>query len=62
MTEEAKQYIIDRLKEASTWRGIVAIITAFGVALNPEQTQAIVAGGMGVAGFIGIVCKDSKPK
>ena len=29
-----KAYLIERLKEASTWRGIVALLTAVGVTLS----------------------------
>jgi len=55
-----KQYIIDRLKEASTWRGIVALITAAGVALTPEQQAAIVSAGLAVIGLIGVLLGDQK--
>ena len=54
-------YILARLKEASTWRGIVALITAFGVNLSPEQTSAIVTAGLGLIGVIGVFFADSKP-
>ena len=54
------EYIMERLKEASTWRGIVALITAFGVALSPEQVEAIVAFGLALIGVIGVFTRDSK--
>lgn len=53
------KYILERLKEASTWRGIVALITAVGVALSPEQVEAIVAAGLAVVGLIGVLTPDS---
>lgn len=46
-------YIIERLKEASTWRGIVLVLTSFGLQLSPEQSAAIISIGLGVAGAIG---------
>lgn len=52
------KYILDRLKEPSSWRGLVMICTAFGVALNPELVAAIVSAGTGVSGIIGFVFKD----
>jgi len=52
------EYIIARLKEASTWRGIVAIITALGVALSPDQVEAIVAAGLAVIGLVGVFVPD----
>ena len=52
------KYILDRLKEPSSWRGLVMIATAFGVSVNPELIEAIIAAGTGLAGVIGFVFKD----
>lgn len=52
-----KQYLIARLSEASTWRGIVLILTALGVSLSPEQAEAIVTVGLAVAGAAGVATK-----
>ena len=46
-------YIIERLKEASTWRGIVLVFTSFGLQISPEQSAAIMSLGLGIAGAIG---------
>lgn len=54
------KYFIERLHEASTWRGIVALITATGVAISPEQTEAIVAAGLAVMGLLGAFLPDPK--
>ena len=54
------EYLVGRLSEASTWRGIVAIGTAFGITMTPEQAEAIVAGGLGLIGLIGAFLPDSK--
>jgi hypothetical protein len=53
-------WALARLNEPSTWRGIVGLLTGFGVALNPHQAAMLLAGGMGLAGFIGVVTKDPK--
>jgi hypothetical protein len=53
-------FIIERGKEASTWRGIVAIATAAGVSLEPAQADAIVALGLAVIGAIGVFFADKK--
>lgn len=53
-------YIIDRLKEASTWRGIIGLITAAGVSISPEQIDKIVAAGLAIMGVIGMLFKDGK--
>lgn len=52
------EYIKARLTEASTWRGLVAIVTALGVALSPEQVEAIVAIGLAVMGVVGAFVPD----
>lgn len=52
------KYILDRLKEPSSWRGLVMIATAFGVSVNPELLTAIITVGTGLAGVIGFVFKD----
>jgi len=36
----ALSYIYARLSEPSTWRGIIALVTAAGVALPPDQVIA----------------------
>ena len=57
-----KQYIIDRLAEPSTWRGLVMVVTSFGVLVKPEQVEAMVFVGLFIAGMLGAVTKDSKPQ
>jgi len=52
------EYLLARLSEASTWRGIMMALTAFGVALSPEQIEAIIAVGLAIAGVIGIFFPD----
>lgn len=52
-----KQYILDRAKEPSTWRGFVLFLTAVGVPVAPELQTAIVSAGLGIAGLIGVVTK-----
>lgn len=55
-----KAFILARGKEASTWRGIVALLTAAGVTLSPEQGEAIIALGLAVIGAIGVFFADKK--
>jgi len=49
-----KAYVLARLKEASTWRGFVYMLTALGVTLTPAAAEAIIAAGMAIAGVIGV--------
>lgn len=56
------KWLIARLKEGSTWRGLVWLLTVCGVLLTPEQTEAIVLAGMALAGLLGVfLADDSKP-
>lgn len=50
--------VIEIIMQPSTWRGFVWLLTAIGVKLNPEQSQAVITAGMGVAGVIGVFTSD----
>lgn len=52
------QYLLDRAKERSTWMGLVGLVSAFGVALAPEQIEAVVALGVAAAGAVAAFTKD----
>lgn len=54
-----KSYILSRLKEPSTWRGILALLTAAGVALSPEQAEAVITVGLALIGVAGAFFPDS---
>lgn len=52
------QYIFDRLKEPSTWAGLIALIgsiASFNIA--PEQASAISTGLASIAGAILVITK-----
>lgn len=53
-----KDYLLARLMEASTWRGITLLLTAIGVPLAPEMADAVISAGLAVAGLIGVATKD----
>jgi len=53
-----KQYILDRAKEPSTWRGLILVLTALGVPLAPAMAEAIVSVGLAVAGLVGVATPD----
>lgn len=59
--EDVVPYLIARAKEASTWRGLILLLTAVGVKLSDDQQLAICAAGLAVAGLIGVFFPD-KPK
>ena len=53
-----KDYILARLKEPSTYRGIAMCFTAFGIAISPDQLEAITFIGLSIAGIIGVATPD----
>ncbi len=55
-----KNWIFERLSEASTWRGIVALLTALGITISPDQATAVTAGGLAIIGAVGAFFSDKK--
>lgn len=53
-----KEYMMARLKEPSTYRGIVLCLTAFGIFISPEQVEAITFMGLMIAGLLGATTPD----
>ncbi len=54
-----KDYLLERLSEPSTWRGICALVTAAGVAIDPGQVEAIIVAGLAAIGLIGAFTRDN---
>lgn len=52
--------MLNRLREPSTWRGFIMLLTALGVALDAAQTEAVIAVGMALAGAVGVFLPDTK--
>ena len=55
-----KLYVVNRAKEASTWRGVIMLLTAVGLNITPEMADAIIGVGIAVAGLVGMLLPDSK--
>ncbi len=53
-----KSYILDRVREPSTWRGAILFLTAIGVPIAPQMAEAIVTAGLGIAGLVGMLSSD----
>ena len=58
--ERLKVYAIKRGQEASTYRGIVMILTAVGTQISPTTQEAIIAFGLLAAGLVGVIFSDQK--
>lgn len=54
------KWFVARAKERSTWMGLVAVASAFGVSLSPELAQHIAAVGIALAGLVSTLTKDDK--
>jgi hypothetical protein len=52
------RFVLARLGEASTIRGLLMCATAAGIVLRPEVSDAIVAVGMALAGLFGVLLPD----
>ena len=55
-----KEYVKERLKDPSTWRGIILLLTAVGVPIAPAMGEAIICVGLALAGGVGVVTPDKK--
>ena len=47
--DDTMEKIFELAKQPSTYRGIIGILTGFGIALSPDMAEAIIA--FAVAGF-----------
>lgn len=45
-------YLLERLKEKSTWVSIGSFLTAIGVGISPENWQLVMMVGMGLPGLV----------
>lgn len=52
------KWVIDQLKQPSTWRGMTMLATSFGIVIRPELMEQIIVTGTAVAGLIGVLFKD----
>lgn len=56
------KYLLERLKEPSTWRGLILIATGLGAGWSPESQNLIVSAGVALAGVAGAILPDSLKK
>ncbi|MCT4575064.1 MAG: hypothetical protein N4A43_02285 [Alphaproteobacteria bacterium] len=54
--------IMKQLKQPSTWRGLIVILTSLGISISPELTEHLVA--LAVAGFgaVEVIRNENKKK
>jgi hypothetical protein len=54
----ALKFVLARLSEPSTYKGIVLAATGLGLYVSPELAAAITSIGLGITGLIGILTTD----
>lgn len=52
------KWLLARLREPSTWRGLVWLLTVLGVKLAPEAWEYIMTAGMALAGLLGVLTRE----
>ena len=55
-----RAYLIARLQEPSTWRGLILAAAGLGVSIAPERMDSIVSVGLLAEGIIGAGSSDQK--
>lgn len=55
------KFLLARLSEPSTYKGIVLGLTGLGLYIRPEVAAAITSIGLGLTGLIGIFAADPAP-
>jgi uncharacterized membrane protein len=54
-------YILQLLKQPSTYKGLVLILGAVGLVISPEQAQSIVAAAIAILGVWEAFRNEKKP-
>lgn len=54
-------YLLDRLGENSTWRGLTLLLASAGIAIDPEHASAFTALGLSTVGVINVLRRNPKP-
>lgn len=55
-------WIMERLQEPSTWRGLIGLLTGAGVVISPALSAQIIAAGLAIMGAINVIRKEKKDK
>ena len=57
---EFVRFMLDRLKEPSTYGGLGLLATSIGIVLSPQQLEATIVVCMGVAGLAATLLPEKK--
>lgn len=61
-TNTAIDWLLARLSESSTWRGIILTLTGLGIAIEPQRMAAITSLGLAIVGLINVFRQGSPTK
>lgn len=50
--------LLQKLSQESTWRGIITVVSGFGIVIKPDLAEAIIALALGLVGIINILKND----
>lgn len=59
--KSALKFIVARLGEISTWKGVFLLATAAGATVHPELQNAIITIGLALVGALGVATPDPLP-
>lgn len=60
MLHDVIEFVLMRLRERSTWLGLISLATAAGLMLSESQQEAVIAAGSALAGLIAALTPDKK--
>lgn len=55
------KWLLNRLKERSTWSALIALASIAGLNIKPELTDSIITAGTALVAVIFAITSDSKP-
>ena len=61
-TKTVIDWLLARLSENSTWRGIILLLTAAGTVIDPDMASTIIGTGLAIVGLINILINQSASK
>jgi hypothetical protein len=57
---EVYPYLFGLLKEPSTWRALIILLTLCGIVVSPEEGEKIIVGGVALVGVLGAAINSKK--
>lgn len=57
-TKKLYHYLLTQFSQASTWRGIILIISSAGAMVSEDAKEAILTFGIMAAGLVGVLFPD----